>query len=265
MNRKVAFGCAVFAIAVAGVAALAQPAAESDSAREVARLRRAIKSANQGADAVGARIGPLQQDVLKLEEKLKAIDPPKLKAEAEEPIDPKSIETPKQAGGPTPSNPKMDEAKDKETWRLPLVRESDKKTNLLVVCQNNKVYIADLQALTAAVDKDMGRTLQTNGTYFLATGDYNVAVTPTIIKCVLKQDRKGQSVEQALQPGSDLQKQFAKLPPSDNIIQFCVYPDSYDAFKTVRRMTYEKKYDVGWSPMAVGGEISLGGGKASGQ
>lgn len=264
MNRKVAIGCAVFAFAVAGVAALAQPAAESESAREVARLKRAVKAANQGSDAVGARIGPLQKDVLKLEEKLKAIDPPKLKAEAEEPIDSKSIETPKQSGGPVPMAKKDDPA-EKETWRLPLVRESDKKTNLLVVCLNNKVYLADLQALTAAVDKDMGRIMQNNGTYFLATGDYNVQVTPVIIKCVMKPDRKGETAEQALQPGSAIQKQFAKLPPSDNIIQFCVFPDSYDVFKTVRKMTYEKKYEVGWIPKAVNEDISLGGGKASGQ
>lgn len=265
MSRRCVFGCCVAFVATAGFAVLAQPAPDSESAREVARLQKAVKGAKQGTDLVAKRLGPLESGIKKLEDRLKDIDPPKLKAEAVEKIEIMTEEPPRQDGGPVPAAPKEKDIKTNEEWRLPLVREVDRKTNIIVVCRENKVLYADLEALFKAVDADNAKKALANGTYSIASGDFDAKFAIPFLELKPKGDRKGETAEQAATPGSALLRRYGKLPPKDNIVQFFVYPDSYPAFQEMRRLTYKLEYAVGWQPVSVGEKLELSFGKASGQ
>lgn len=262
-NRMTIAGGALVLLALLCVGALAQPGAESD--RESARLRRKVKDAAQDVDAIRSRLPLLQSDVAKLEEKLKGIEPTKLKAEEVEELDrnPAERARPTRPGGPMAQPAKKED--ERATWRLPIAKESDRKTKLFVVCRYQKLYYFDLQALFDAIDKDDGRTADRNGTYFLQSGDYDAKFYPGYLEAVLRSGRTGETAEHALGPDSNLLKRFAKLPPDENIIQFSVYPDSYDLFRAIRKATYEREYEVAWNPKSADQPIRLVSGKATGQ
>jgi hypothetical protein len=245
-------GGAILIAGIIGISAAAQPAGGSDRQRELARLKTALQEAEQRTEAVGRRLPPLDLEVEKLRDKIKRIEPPKaapIQKSKEEIAGP-----PTQAGGPAvaPRPKKKDELP--EEWHLPLSRESNKKTNLIVVCDGGRISLADFEALTEAVKKDDGRILRNNGTYILSGGDFDVQVTSTAIQCVRKAGRIGESFEQARSPDSALQKRLNALSPADN-----------DLFLATRKLAFDLKYDLGWMPVSVGKKITIGGGKASSQ
>jgi hypothetical protein len=63
-----------------------------------------------------------------------------------------------------------------------------------------------------------------------------------------------------LQPTSKLQIRLGKIEASKAVIQFAVYPDSFDAFRSLRAKIWNKKFSVNWSPMSHGEVLTIGGG-----
>ena len=100
-----------------------------------------------------------------------------------------------------------------------------------------------------------------------AAGDFDLKVTVAGLsrseELVLKPDRTGETPEQAKARGSALLTRLGKLKPEENVLQFCVYPDSFEVFRELRAVAWEWDFDeVGWMPVPVGAPIRLGGGPA---
>ena len=243
----------------------AQPEVKDEAVkRRIARLREALRSATQDTKAVGERLPALQEDVDELRKKVMGIEvlrvSPPVKAEE------KSTEAPSPIGGPLPGVPPKKEGIAEIEFRLPLSRESTRQTNLGIVCQGSKIYLIDFEAMGRALKKEVdGKSsfLNTGGLLKVPGGDFNVDVSfkpHFLARAILKPGNEGETIERASRPGSALMTRLAELPPDNNLLQFCVYPDSYDEFMQLRKLAYEKKYEVGWRPVPVGKLITVGGG-----
>jgi hypothetical protein len=129
-----------------------------------------------------------------------------------------------------------------------------------------RIYLLDLESMGAALKKEVERKspfLKSGGVLKVPDGDYDVeiSVTPDItVRAVLKKSSDGETIEEAIRPGSALLRRLAELSPEETLLQFCVYPDSYDQFMQLRKLAYEKAYEVGWRPMPVGKLITIGDG-----
>jgi hypothetical protein len=244
----------------------AQPPADPESMREVQRLRKAVADARRQTETIGQRLAPIQSDIRKLADKLKEIEPAKLRAEAIEKVE---VVVQPAAPGAVPATPKKAKTDEPQKWELPLAREGKKDQNLLIICRNNRAFILDLGALVDAADKD-NAVLKNGGRLRLAKGDNDVLVTHKKIgaatyldlKCVLKDGHAGEPIESVLDDASPAMKQFGDLDPSKNTVQFTVFPDSYEVFKKLRAHAYAKGFDVAWSPMSVDQDVMLTSGRA---
>jgi hypothetical protein len=264
-----AFGrsaAALLLLSILAVSVVAQPEGNDADAtrRRIARLRSALTRATQDTKTVGERLPALQGDVDRLRQKVMGIEPPRplppVKSEE------KSTEAPSPLRGPLAgTSPKKKDVTELQ-FRLPLSRESARQTNLGIVCLKKRIYLLDFESMGDALKKEVERKspfLKSGGVLKVPEGDYDVeiSVTPDFsARAVLKKSSEGETVEDAVRPGSALLRRLADLPSDDNLLQFCVYPDSYDQFLQLRKLAYEKAYEVGWRPMPVGKLITIGDG-----
>ncbi len=269
-------GSSLLLVTIVGISAVAQPPANSETQREIARLQRAVKEADQGAEEVGKRLPRLQTEVEKLQEKVKKIEPPKSQPPLDDKSEEKSTEPPSQVGGPMASaSPKKDVVPEVE-FRLPLGRKSSKAQNIGIVCHEANIFILDFKSLNIALNKakiqaqDRRGPLIAGGTISVDQGDFDLNVTvlkekPGFVRLAVKRKtgRKGESIANTKLPGSNFQKIVASLDPSTNAIQICVYSDSYPEFQSIRESIWALKFDeVGWLPFKEGASIFVGGGAA---
>lgn len=285
-------GGAVLLVGILGVGGLAQPASTSDAQRELAaRLREAVKASDAQGRGLDKRLQPLADDVEILKQKVKAIEPPKSlppPSKAEE----IAVGPPSQVGGPT-AEPRPKMKVDEQDFRPPLAKRSDRKTNLLVVCENGKMFLFDMSKLQGPANKAVnqveqnaqkretflkGLPLQMGGTAIF-DGDYDIKQltlkagptfgNQTLIDFDFEMKRKESSPGQALElikaGKSTLTSRLKLLKPEDNIVQIYVYPESYEIFQEIRKLLLEQKYEVGWIPLQVGAPVMIGNGKATGQ
>lgn len=285
-------GGAVLLVGIVGVGALAQPASNSEAQRELAaRLRDAVKASDAQGRGLVKRLQPLADDVEILKQKVKAIEPPKSlppPAKSEE----IAVGPPSQVGGPT-SEPRPKIKVEEQDFRPPLAKRSDRKTNLLVVCENGKMFLFDMNKLQGPANKAVdqveqnaqkrktfldGKPLQMGGTAF-NDGDYDIKqltlkAGPTFGNQTLidfdfemkrKENSPGQTLEAIKAGKSTLTSRLKLLKPADNIVQIYVYPESYEIFQEIRKLLLEQTYEVGWIPLQVGSPVMIGNGKATGQ
>ena len=72
-------------------------------------------------------------------------------------------------------------------------------------------------------------------------------------------DRAGESLEQIQRRDSRFQQILATNTPDKHFIQFSVWPDSYEEFRRLREIAWNKGFEVGWVPMLSGkSEMDLG-------
>lgn len=282
--------------AVVGVGAVAQPAGGPDAAgREVARLQKALSTVNADAAAVGQRLTPLRGQLDQLQEKVKAIAPPKVPPPPEEKPEERKAEPPSKLGGPAAGAAAKKDVAEKE-FRLALSRTSTRKTNVAVVCEGGKVYLVELSGIGdqfkkvldgVKADSQKKTQLLTTGklpagSVEIAGGDYNVKALTLLafpvdggydidadVEFERKRTAAGLTAEQLKAPRSAFHTRLDRLKPDENIIQFNVYPDSYEVFQAARRVVWDwkaaQKFEVGWIPMPVGKPLVFGGGNATGQ
>jgi hypothetical protein len=267
-------------VAVAGLSAgvAAQPPAAADAAqRRVAGLKLGLKAVDEENRDVEGRLKVLREDVEKLRSKVETIPapaaPPVKKDDAK--ADATEIPFRPGAGGAAAAVPEKKGAKEVD-FRLARSRDSDRKSNLGVVCLERKVYLMNFPAINEAVREELRVNkdfIKTGGTVRAKAGDFDLKLTVTggtqfglRRELVLKTDHAGESAERAKAPGSALRTRLDALDPAENVIQFCVYPDSFDTFREIRALVWGQKFDeVGWLPFRVGEPILLGGGPATAQ
>ena len=288
MKRAYWFGGgSVLLVAMVGVVAVAQtPGGSEGSQREVARLKKEVNAIREGTESVGRRLPKLQDEVELLRKKIQSVDPPKFQP-PEEKAEERMVEPPAQVGGPDKAqDPSKKEAT--EEWRLPLSRKSNKKTNLLIICEGGKIFPFNMKSLEDPIKKAIDRIKNDNqknnqlltsgklsmGAFTIEGGSYNIKSLTFFlfvvgegfeVELIKKPTATGETLEQGKAAQSALQTRLASLKPEDNIIQFYVYPDSYDEFQALRKMMFDRKYEVGWLPLPFGKPILIGSGSASSQ
>lgn len=167
---------------------------------------------------------------------------------------------------------------------------SNVHTPFIIVCDGRKAYLIDSERVGHAFNKAVERVklddenvkrLTSGGRVFVghepvSNGDYDIKsmilssssvgngthrLIPEEIELTRKPTATGETLEQARSPGSALQIRLASLKPDENIIQFNVFPDSYEHFQQVRQMVVDRKFAVAWYPLRKGAPITLGSGK----
>jgi hypothetical protein len=260
--RAGGFAAAALVVGVC-VSATAQPDGRPDPAKLIVTdLQLNVLKARQDAQGVEAQLKDARKDLDRLKEKVKTVPPPKDRPPAAP--EEKAIDSLVGGGGAGPKDEKKD---GKEVdFRLPMARKSKRDTKLAIVCLNKRAYLADFEAIDRAI-RDDPAVLKTGGTVRAAAGDFDLKVTVAggvrSEELALKPDRTGETPEQAKSRGSAFLTRLAKLKPEENVLQFCVYPDSFDVFRELRAVAWEKDFDeVGWHPVPVGLPIRLGSGPA---
>jgi hypothetical protein len=227
--------------------------------RRVAALRSQVQSLDAQINQLQQRMPPVEAEMDRLTREIGSLKAPETEDEKEEPE-------------PQNSEPR------KVQYRPPLLRVVKKDTPLAIVCQNKRILILDLDEQDAAFKKiaDDDAALQrfiNAGGGKLPAGDFEIVVTITRItggalisqKAIPRTDQSGDSSETALQPTARLQRRLASLDPEKNVLQFVVYPDSFDAFRTVRKPLWERGFSVNWLPLEHGDPINVGGGDVRAQ
>jgi hypothetical protein len=80
------------------------------------------------------------------------------------------------------------------------------------------------------------------------------------VELIPKAGRQGESLEDFLRGTSSSRKRLGQLKPEDNIVQFMVYPDSYDTFRAAREVIYDLKFSTNWIPRTSVQPLVLSGG-----
>ena len=80
------------------------------------------------------------------------------------------------------------------------------------------------------------------------------------VKLVRKSGQLGETLAQLDSPDSQVMARLKSLDPTASYLQYSVYPDSFEEFRSLRDRTWKMKFDVNWSPMAVSESISIGSG-----
>lgn len=261
--RAGGFAAAAALVVGVGVSATAQPDGRPDPAKLIVTdLQLNVLKARQDAQAIEDRLKDARKELDRLKEKVKTVPPPKDRPPAAP--DEKAIDSLVGGGGAGPKDEKKD---GKEVdFRLPMARKSKRDTKLAIVCLNKRAYLADFEAIGEAI-RDDPAVLKTGGTVRAAAGDFDLKVTVAGLsrseELVLKPDRPGEAPARAKAPGSAFLTRLGELKPEENVLQFCVYPDSFEAFRELRAAAWERDFDeVGWIPVPVGAPIRLGGGPA---
>jgi hypothetical protein len=218
------------------------------------------------------RINRLKGEIRRADEQIRELDQrlPQLKEQVEDLLKKVSgIQVPQKAEAE--KEPGKLVAKD-VYYRPPLARKSDKKTRAAIVCLEGRIRLLDLEAVERAYDTNKpllqaGQIFRRD--YVIDSGDYDVRLVvdlPRITQeAIPKEGRNGESLEQFRSRESQIRSRLVSLDPKANIIQFVVYPDSYDVFRVAREEVWKLKFDIGWNPSSPGSSLIIGGGPATGQ
>lgn len=223
-------------------------------------------SGDRSTKAMQQRISELQIEVNAVETAIRRLEEPlrQAKQEAEELLRKvESIAPPPPKDEAKPEEPK---AKTVE-FRPPVVRISLKETAVLYICAEGRVSVLDLTELNAAFKafvKTLGRIdTDTDKLFVLSSGDFDVHLRKLTLQAVRKQNHGGETVDKAQMPNSEYGRFLDRLDPREHVLQFAVYHDSFDTFRTVRKLAWDRGLELDWVPHAPGGPIMLGTGATS--
>lgn len=249
-----------------GVATAQAPGAPDAARRRAAELERQIRAAGEEARQLDGRLAALRAELEKLREQVAKLPagPPDGKKAAKTPllveVRTQPAAAPEKAGA------------TEVDFRLARSRRSAKKTNVGVVLQGGKVYLVEFESIGAAFKEARQANpalLDAGGVVTATRGDFDLKVTPVgtqfvRLELVLRPGRPGETLALAKAAGSAFRTRLEALDRDDNVLQFCVYPDGFEAFRELRAVAWGLKFDdVGWVPFAVGDTIPIGDGPAT--
>ena len=67
----------------------------------------------------------------------------------------------------------------------------------------------------------------------------------------------GETIDEALQPGSDLQEHLRRFPPDAGVLAIMVFPDSLAELHRLKKQMYELGYSIAEAPIPDGQWISF--------
>jgi len=133
------------------------------------------------------------------------------------------------------------------------VKDKDVKTPLALICEEGRVSILDLEKQSEEFNKiaNNKNTLQhfvRSGGGKLDAGDFEVVMTVVILGsrvlisqvATRKPGHNGESLQMAIQPSSRLRKRLSQLDAGKSVIQFAVYPDSFNTFREIRKTIWHR-------------------------
>lgn len=260
-------------LAVGVGAATAQAPGTPDAARRrAAELERQVRAAGDEAEQLEGRLTALRAELDKLREQVGKLPaaPPGGKQAAKTSV-PVEVRTPPAAA------PEKAGAKEVD-FRLARGRVSSRQSNVGFVCKERKVFVFDIRATTRARDqavKQDSPVFKDGGTLAVPSGDFDLKVEVVRrpvgggrVEVRFKQEltlrpgRAGETLEQARAEGSEYRKRLDALTPGENVLQFSVYSDSFDLFRDLRQLAWDKEFDdIAWEPYSPVQTVGFGFGQ----
>jgi hypothetical protein len=183
---------------------------------------------------------------------------------------------------------KLPPAKQTLRYRTP-VSSPLQVEELLFECQNNRVALIDIGAMMQEVERrfrDKAEQLKyqwevqdvteqvgafklrytversrgmldgapTAGIKPAERGNYSYGLSGWEVIPV--QVDRGETLEQAVKPGSQFRRVLDAIDPAETAVTFCVYPDSFQLYRKMRDLLYERGVTVAARPLPLGQAIS---------
>jgi hypothetical protein len=182
---------------------------------------------------------------------------------------------------------KLPPAKQTLRYRTP-VSAPLQVEELLFECQNNRVALIDIGTLMQEVDRKM-RDKAEQLKYQWEVQDVTEQVGAFKLRYAVERSRgmlegaptlgmkpaeraysyglsswevipvqvdRGETQEQAVRPGSQFRRVLDAIDPAETAVTFCVYPDSFAIYRTMRDLLYERGVTVAARPLPMGQSIS---------
>jgi hypothetical protein len=252
--------CTVFAAAMiwscASLSAVGQGASgpSADNGNTAVLMRR-VASLRAQLQALDSKIADLRRRVPAAQEELEALMG---RVGSIKPADPNDPDPPEKSGPM------------QVPYRPPFARVVHKGTPIVLVCQENCVSILDFEKFDSELEKAVKsqsqiQTLVKTGGKFDA-GDFEIKIQFLVVgrdvmvlqEAERKEGQIGEAIKLATRAGSKVRTRLDELDAENSVIQFAVYPDSYDAFRQIREVVWEGKFSVNWIPLKHGDTISIG-------
>lgn len=174
-----------------------------------------------------------------------------------------SAQPPQPAADPEPKEP---EDRKQVYYRPPKLQETTKSPDLIIICENGRVSVADLVAINAEAKRRGAISASTVIVPSSGDFDYKIDVLNLGVfisateELVRKERRLGESVDAALRPDSEYRRALQRTDAENAYLQFAVYPDSHETFRAAREAAWDADFDLNWLPMSTGETIGVGSG-----
>ncbi|MBW3598418.1 MAG: hypothetical protein KY475_14240, partial [Planctomycetes bacterium] len=250
--RRLALGLAAALLLSLGPSAKAADPTEEILLKRISMLRSQVQAIDEQIAVLEEKMPRIEAGIEELMKKIGDLKTPDPEDEVREP----EKEKPRQIG-----------------FRPPILRTEQKETPLALVCENGRVAILDFDEWSENFKRILDDSAKLEafvdargGT--LPAGDFDMKVTFVLVgtlvlmqKDVVSRDgQAGETLEAALRPDSKLRQRLGRIDPSKAVIQFAVYSDSFDLFRSVRKEVWDQNFSVNWIPMEHGEVIPVGSG-----
>jgi hypothetical protein len=128
----------------------------------------------------------------------------------------------------------------KVPFRPPIEKTTDKLSGGVVICENNRATVYDLNA------SDEGSQ------HFARQGNQLVRKPGP--------EHAGETVEEVRRSDSRVAREISSFNSAKTYLQFAVFPDSYEVFRAAREAAWQGRFDVRWIPLPAGQPLEMGGG-----
>lgn len=198
-----------------------------------------LEQAGRGLRASDERIEQIRQRINSLYEETQTVRRPEKNEQPEEKPEPRRVK-----------------------FRPPMERLSDKEIRHFV-CQGDRISCIDYQQIgTIFKEKtDNGKNKRGGVRFDLPDSDFEVVCHVESDEWRLHVTRKpghnGETWEEAQRPGAAFQKCLKGTDPEKFVLEFSVWPDSYDLFRKARAAAWQKKYEIDWTPQNAGEPLVL--------
>ena len=227
-NSTTAFLLLAVVLAVGPTASGQEPPREASPRSAVnRRTEEMVGFLELGVRQSNLQLDDLEERIPKLETRLE-----QLMAEVEEIGKPKKRESP----------PPEPEPAREIRYRPPLEQRTGQQT-LLFCCHEGELKFVDQDSIARQLAERSRR--------------------PDAKPVVLRPGPRGSGeTEEAIQqPRSRFKRTLTARQPGSWCVNFAVWPDSYDIYRTARSIAWDSGFDVGWHPLDVGEEPTVGRGQ----
>jgi len=155
-------------------------------------------------------------------------------------------------------------------YRVP-VSHPLQSEELLFECRHGRISFIDYGKFMAEIENTLsdGEKLRSTGRYSGVTEPvgpfrmhYTVEIDPYTSKAALSWEIepvsfvRGETLEQALAPGSEFRRVIDSIEPASTAVTLCVYPDSFPLYRKLRDYMHERDIVVAGRPLPEGASIA---------